>query len=164
MKQHVVDRRDVLSGILLLALGLLTMGTAVFFLVLRPALLPEDIRHTGIDPGTLAHGVPGMARHRVPRLGRFIAGLGVLLLGSGGFLLSGRARLPVLGHGNRRPRRVWALPVQQYPPGFGFPLVHFGPVRVGRRNRDQPAAEARTLTRLFGIHSFKAAPAQMVTK
>lgn len=82
----------MLSGILLLALGLLTMGTAVFFLVLRPALLPEGIRHTGIDPGTLAPGVPGMARHRVPRLGRFIAGLGVLLLGSGGFLLSGRAR------------------------------------------------------------------------
>ena len=53
MKQHIVDRRDALSGILLLVLGLLTMGTAVFFLVLRPALLPEDIRHTGIDPGTL---------------------------------------------------------------------------------------------------------------
>lgn len=28
MKQHISDRRDELSGILLLALGLLTMGTA----------------------------------------------------------------------------------------------------------------------------------------
>ena len=32
MKQHIVDRRDALSGILLLVLGLLTMGSAVFFL------------------------------------------------------------------------------------------------------------------------------------
>lgn len=164
MKQHIVDRRDALSGILLLVLGLLTMGTAVFFLVLRPALLPEDIRHTGIDPGTLPPAFLEWLGTVFRTWGGFIAGFGVLLLGIGGFLLSGRARLPVLGHGNRRPRRVWALPVQQYPPGFGFPLVHFGPVRAGRRNRDQPAAEARTLTRSFGIHSFNAAPAQMVTK
>ena len=158
MKQHIVDRRDALSGILLLVLGLLTMGTAVFFLVLRPALLPEDIRHTGIDPGTLPPA--------------FLEWLGTVFRTWGGFIAAGDWRLPalrpgampVLGHGHRCRRRVWALPVQQHPPGFGFPLVHFGPVRAGRRNRDQPAAEARTLTRSFGIHSFNAAPAQMVTK
>ena len=164
MKQHIVDRRDALSGILLLVLGLLTMGTAVFFLVLRPALLPEDIRHTGIDPGTLAHGVPGMARHRVPHLGWFHCRIWRPAAGDWRLPALRPGAMPVLGHGHRCRRRVWALPVQQHPPGFGFPLVHFGPVRAGRRNRDQPAAEARTLTRSFGIHSFNAAPAQMVTK
>ena len=92
MKQHIVDRRDALSGILLLVLGLLTMGTAVFFLVLRPALLPEDIRHTGIDPGTLPPAFLEWLGTVFRTCGGFIAGFGVLLLGIGGFLLSGRAR------------------------------------------------------------------------
>ena len=92
MKQHIVDRRDALSGILLLVLGLLTMGTAVFFLVLRPALLPEDIRHTGIDPGTLPPAFLEWLGTVFRTWGGFIAGFGVLLLGLGGFLLSGRAR------------------------------------------------------------------------
>lgn len=92
MKQHIVDRRDALSGILLLVLGLLTMGTAVFFLVLRRALLPEDIRHTGIDPGTLPPAFLEWLGTVFRTWGGFIAGFGVLLLGIGGFLLSGRAR------------------------------------------------------------------------
>ena len=92
MKQHIVDRRDALSGILLLVLSLLTMGTAVFFLVLRPALLPEDIRHTGIDPGTLPPAFLEWLGTVFRTWGGFIAGFGVLLLGIGGFLLSGRAR------------------------------------------------------------------------
>ena len=92
MKQHIVDRRDALSGILLLVLGLLTMGTAVFVLVLRPALLPEDIRHTGIDPGTLPPAFLEWLGTVFRTWGGFIAGFGVLLLGIGGFLLSGRAR------------------------------------------------------------------------
>lgn len=92
MKQHIVDRRDALSGILLLVLGLLTMGTVVFFLVLRPALLPEDIRHTGIDPGTLPPAFLEWLGTVFRTWGGFIAGFGVLLLGIGGFLLSGRAR------------------------------------------------------------------------
>ena len=92
MKQHIVDRRDALSGILLLVLGLLTMGTAVFFLVLRPALLPEDIRHTGIDPGTVPPAFLEWLGTVFRTWGGFIAGFGVLLLGIGGFLLSGRAR------------------------------------------------------------------------
>ena len=92
MKQHIVDRRDALSGILLLVLGLLTMGTAVFFLVLRPALLPEDIRHTGIDPGTLPPAFLEWLGTVFRTWGGFIAGFGVLLLGIGDFLLSGRAR------------------------------------------------------------------------
>ena len=82
----------MLSGILLLVLGLLTMGTAVFFLVLRPALLPEDIRHTGIDPGTLPPAFLEWLGTVFRTWGGFIAGFGVLLLGIGGFLLSGRAR------------------------------------------------------------------------
>ena len=92
MKQHIVDRRDALSGILLLVLGLLTMGTAVFFLVLRPALLPEDIRHTGIDPGTLPPAFLEWLGTVFRTWGGFIAGFGVPLRGIGGFLLSGRAR------------------------------------------------------------------------
>ena len=68
------------------------MGTAVFFLVLRPALLPEDIRHTGIVPGTLPPAFLEWLGTVFRTWGGFIAGFGVLLLGIGGFLLSGRAR------------------------------------------------------------------------
>ena len=41
-------RKDLLGGALTTALGVFTLGIGVYFLFLRPSLLPEDIRHTGI--------------------------------------------------------------------------------------------------------------------
>ena len=46
-------RKDLLGGALTTALGVFTLGIGVYFLFLRPSLLPEDIRHTGIDAATL---------------------------------------------------------------------------------------------------------------
>lgn len=45
--------KDPLGGGLLTILGVLAFGTGVYFLGIRPTLLPEDIRFTGIDDATL---------------------------------------------------------------------------------------------------------------
>ena len=41
-------RRDKVAGGLLLALGVLTLGTAIYFLAIRPPMLPEDTHFTGV--------------------------------------------------------------------------------------------------------------------
>jgi hypothetical protein len=47
------SRRDRMAGLLLLAVGVLTVGVAAYFLFLRPPMLPEDIRFTGVSADTL---------------------------------------------------------------------------------------------------------------
>jgi hypothetical protein len=44
---------DRAASLLLLAVGLLSFGTGVHFLFLRPVMLPEDMRFTGMNPGLL---------------------------------------------------------------------------------------------------------------
>lgn len=83
---------DRLSGAPLVILGVLTIGTAMFFLVLRPPLLPEDIRHTGIDVGTLPPAFLDWLGIVFRTWGGFIAGFGIVLLGIGTFTLTGRTR------------------------------------------------------------------------
>lgn len=73
-------RTDVLGGSLTLALGLLTVGTGVYFLVLRPPLLPEDIRRTGIDQGALPPAFLDWLGIVFHTWGGFIAGFGISLL------------------------------------------------------------------------------------
>lgn len=87
-----MNRGDRLSGALLVALGVLTLGTAIFFLLLRPPLLPEDIRHTGIDVSSLPPAFLDWLRIVFRTWGGFIAGFGIVLLGIGTFTLTGRAR------------------------------------------------------------------------
>ena len=45
--------RARIAGVLLVILGVLTLGTGSYFLFLRPPLLPEDLRFTGVDPKLL---------------------------------------------------------------------------------------------------------------
>ena len=51
--QGVGDEARTNRGILLMVLGILTLGTGAYFSFLRPALLPEDLRFTGADPRLL---------------------------------------------------------------------------------------------------------------
>ena len=81
-----------IGGMFVLVLGVFTLGTAVFFLALRPPLLPEDIRHTGIDPQVLTGEFLGWLGIVFRTWGGFIAGYALALLGIGAFMLTGRAR------------------------------------------------------------------------
>lgn len=81
-----------LGGALVLALGVLTLATAIYFLALRPPLLPEDIRHTGVDVDTLSPAFLDWLGIVFRTWGGFIAGFGALLTGIGVFMLTGRAR------------------------------------------------------------------------
>ena len=85
-------KNDPLIGALVIVLGVLTVGTAVFFLTLRPPLLPEDIRHTGIDPSGLPPAFLDWLRIVFRTWGGFVAGFSIVLLGIGTFMLTGRAR------------------------------------------------------------------------
>ncbi|MBS4003802.1 MAG: hypothetical protein KGZ91_10545 [Afipia sp.] len=84
--------KDPLSGILIFVLGVLTLGTAVYFLALRPPLLPEDIRYSGIDIATLPPAFLVWLGVVFRSWGGFIAGFGIVLLGIGTFMLTGRTR------------------------------------------------------------------------
>lgn len=85
-------KNDPLSGTLIIVLGVLAVGTAVFFLTLRLPLLPEDIRHTGIDPSGLPPAFLDWLRIVFRTWGGFVAGFSLVLLGIGAFMLTGRAR------------------------------------------------------------------------
>jgi hypothetical protein len=74
---------------LLSALGLLTVGTGIYLMTVRPAMLPEDVRFTGGAP------IAGSAMETWLRLvfrtwGGFVTGFGALIGGTGGFLLTER--------------------------------------------------------------------------
>jgi len=85
-------KKDVLSGSLLVVIGIVSLGIALFFLVFRPPLLPEDAAYTGIDGSTLPEAFLDWLRIVFRTWGGFIAGFGCLLFGVGAFLLSGRLR------------------------------------------------------------------------
>jgi len=92
-------RKDVLSGAFTCVLGILTLGIGVYFLMLRPPLLAEDIRHTGIDPTSLPPRFVEWLGIVFSTWGGFIAGFGITLLGVGVFMLAGRRVWLSLGTG-----------------------------------------------------------------
>lgn len=56
-------RRFCPDGAALLVLcGILLIGIGIYFVVLRPPLLPEDARYIGSDVAALATSVPGLQR------------------------------------------------------------------------------------------------------
>lgn len=80
------------AGSLLITLGILTLGTALYFLAARPALLPEDIHYMATDPAKLPPELNGWLLIVFRAWGGFIAGFATLLLGIGAFLFTGRLR------------------------------------------------------------------------
>lgn len=90
-------RKNAVGGAIACVLGVLTLAVGVYFLVLRPALLPEDIRYTGIDPNSLTPAFIDWLGIVFSTWGGFLAGFGVTVLGVGVFMLSGRAVWLYLG-------------------------------------------------------------------
>ncbi|MVT27053.1 hypothetical protein GNZ21_11925 [Nesterenkonia alkaliphila] len=90
-------KKDRLSGVVTIVLSVFTLGTGLYFMVLRPPLLPEDIRFSGIDTSTLPPAFLDWLGVVFPTWGGFITGFGIVLLGIGLYLLSGRILWLYLG-------------------------------------------------------------------
>lgn len=67
---------------LIAACGVWHVGLGLYFIFLRPALLPEDLRYMGVDAQALRATVPGMVAWLgkvFTVMGGFMAGAGVLI-------------------------------------------------------------------------------------
>lgn len=64
------------------ACGLWQIGLGLYFIFLRPPLLPEDLRYLGTDAATLQEAVPGLGRwlgQVFTVMGGFMSGAGILI-------------------------------------------------------------------------------------
>ncbi len=78
-----VIRHSPVSGFLFIACGIWLIGLGLYFMLLRPPLLPEDWRFMGANPADVQSTLPGLAlwlRHVFRVLGGFITGTGLLTL------------------------------------------------------------------------------------
>jgi hypothetical protein len=90
MNMSKVDR---VATMLLLTLGVLTVGTGGYFHSLRPPLLPEDVRVTGMTPEVLPAAMLEWLRIVFRTLGGFVAGFGILLVSGGAYMMTRRRRV-----------------------------------------------------------------------
>lgn len=75
-------------------LGVLTLGTGLYFLLVRPSMLPEDFRFTGVNPSQLPARMSDWLGIVFRTWGGFTTGFGVVLIGVAVYLFT--ARKPVL--------------------------------------------------------------------
>ncbi|MGY8710519.1 hypothetical protein RAD16_32690 [Bradyrhizobium sp. 18BD] len=76
-------RSGRLSSMLLAASGVLLIGVGIYFLLLRPPLLPEDVRYMSLTPAELQSIGPRLTSwltHVFRVMGGYIAATGVLAL------------------------------------------------------------------------------------
>lgn len=85
------------ASFLLLALGVLTFGTGIHFVFLRPAMLPEDLRFTGMELRLLTPEMAGWLQIVFRTWGGFMAGFGFLLSSVAGYFITSRTELLELG-------------------------------------------------------------------
>lgn len=79
MSRNIKSRH--VSSWMLIACGVWLLGLGFYFIVMRPPLLPEDLRFIGTTLAQIRSDVPGLERwlERVfTVLGGFMAGAGVL--------------------------------------------------------------------------------------
>lgn len=66
-----------------IACGIWLIGLGLYFIFLRPTLLPEDLRYIGTSPGEIQSAMPGLEGwlHRVfTVMGGFMTGAGLLTI------------------------------------------------------------------------------------
>jgi len=72
-----------ISKVIFIACGVWLIGLGLYFMLLRPPLLPEDLRYMGASPREIQSSVPGLERwaHRIfTVMGGFMTGAGVLTI------------------------------------------------------------------------------------
>lgn len=84
---------DRVGALLLLVLGVLTLGTGAYFLFLRPAMLPEDVRLTGIDPQLLPPAMLDWLRIVFRSWGGFMVAFGILMVSVASYMITSRPGL-----------------------------------------------------------------------
>ena len=75
--------RPSISMFIFIACGIWLIGLGLYFMFVRPALLPEDLRYMGTSPGEIQSALPGLEgwAHRVfTVMGGFMTGAGVLTI------------------------------------------------------------------------------------
>jgi hypothetical protein len=75
--------RPSISVIIFIACGTWLIGLGLYFIFLRPPLLPEDLRYLGTSAGQIQSATPGLERwlHRVfTVMGGFMTGAGLLTI------------------------------------------------------------------------------------
>lgn len=86
------DRPEKLAGALAAILGLLTLGTGVYFAAIRPAMLPEDERLTGVNVESLPPAFTGWLSIVFRTWAGFTIAFGFLLIALGVFLRTNDSR------------------------------------------------------------------------
>ena len=79
--RHATSHRRAVSSWMLNACGIWLVVLGFYFIVLRPPLLPEDMRFIGTTLSQVRTAVPGLERwlhHVFAVMGGFMAGAGVL--------------------------------------------------------------------------------------
>ena len=75
--------RASISMFIFIACGIWLIGLGLYFMFLRPPLLPEDLRYMGASPGEIQSAMPGL-EHWLRRvftvMGGFMTGAGVLTI------------------------------------------------------------------------------------
>ena len=75
--------RPSISIFIFIGCGIWLIGLGLYFMFVRPPLLPEDLRYMGINPSEIQSAMPGLERwlHRVfTVMGGFMTGAGVLTI------------------------------------------------------------------------------------
>ena len=86
------DRPQKLAGALTSILGLLTLGTGAYFAAIRPAMLPEDERLTGVNVESLPPAFTGWLSIVFRTWAGFTIAFGLLLIALGFFLRTNDSR------------------------------------------------------------------------
>jgi hypothetical protein len=82
--------KDRVVAWLLGVLGVLTLGTGLDFLLIRPAMLPEDLRFTGVNPAEVPARMLEWLGIVFRTWGGFMAGFGVVLIGTAAYFVTAR--------------------------------------------------------------------------
>jgi len=90
MKALSDTRRLTSLVIVLIVLGLLTSGTGLYFMLLRPALLPEDLRFMGLARGAVPDVLHPWLSVVFRTWGGFMVGFGLSFLGLAGYFSARR--------------------------------------------------------------------------
>lgn len=85
--------RERAVAVLLGLLGVLTLATGFYFVVVRPPMLPQDLRFIGISREQIPARMPDWLGIVFRTWGGFVVGLGIVFMGLAAFLLTSRKAL-----------------------------------------------------------------------